>query len=185
MACCTFRIAVASPSACMMRACFWASAFKMADCFSPSATRILLAFSPSAWRMDSRRSRSAFICFSMAFWISRGGRMFFSSTRLTLMPQGSVASSRMARILALMVSRLVRRLVQLQLTDDVAQGGGGEVLNGAHGILHAIGVELGVGDLKIDDGVDLHGNIVLGDDGLGVEIRHLLLQSSPSLPRAQ
>ena len=34
--------------------------------------------------------------------------MFFSSTRLTLMPQGSVASSRMERILALMVSRLVR-----------------------------------------------------------------------------
>ena len=34
--------------------------------------------------------------------------MFFSSTRLTLMPQGSVASSRMERILALMTSRLVR-----------------------------------------------------------------------------
>ncbi len=34
--------------------------------------------------------------------------MFFSSTRFTLMPQGSVASSRMERIFALMVSRLVR-----------------------------------------------------------------------------
>ena len=34
--------------------------------------------------------------------------MFFSSTRLTLMPQLSVASSRMARIWALMWSRLVR-----------------------------------------------------------------------------
>ena len=34
--------------------------------------------------------------------------MFFSSTRLTRMPQGSVASSRMARILVLMTSRLVR-----------------------------------------------------------------------------
>jgi hypothetical protein len=30
--------------------------------------------------------------------------MFFSSTRLTLMPQGSVASSRMERILVLIVS---------------------------------------------------------------------------------
>ena len=39
---------------------------------------------------------------------SPGGRMFLSSTRLTLMPQGSVASSRMARILVLMMSRLVR-----------------------------------------------------------------------------
>ena len=51
----------------MILACLAASAFRMADCFSPSATRILLAFSPSACRMDSRRSRSAFICFSMAF----------------------------------------------------------------------------------------------------------------------
>ena len=34
--------------------------------------------------------------------------MFFSSTRLTLMPQGSVASSKMARILVLITSRLVR-----------------------------------------------------------------------------
>ena len=31
--------------------------------------------------------------------------MFFSSTRLTLMPQGSVASSKMERILVLIISR--------------------------------------------------------------------------------
>ena len=80
-----------SPSAFRMAACLAASAFRMAACFSPSATRIWDCFCPSAWRMDSRRSRSAFICFSMAFWISLGGMMFFSSTRL-----------------ALMVSRLVR-----------------------------------------------------------------------------
>ena len=108
MACCTFRMDCASASAAMIRACLAASARRMADCFSPSATRIWLAFWPSACKMDSRRSRSAFICFSMAFWISLGGRMFFSSTRLTLMPQGSVASSRMERILALITSRLVR-----------------------------------------------------------------------------
>ena len=41
-------------------------------------------------------------------WMSAGGRMFFSSTRLTLMPQGSVASSRIARILVLTTSREVR-----------------------------------------------------------------------------
>ena len=96
-----------SASALRMAACFSASARRMVDCFSPSATRIWDCFWPSACRMDSRRSRSAFICFSIAFWISRGGRMFLSSTRLTLMPQGSVASSRIERILALMTSRLV------------------------------------------------------------------------------
>ena len=97
-----------SPCAFRMAACLAASAFRMADCFSPSATRIWDCFWPSACRMDSRRSRSAFICFSMAFWISLGGMMFFSSTRFTLMPQGSVASSRMDRIRELIMSRLVR-----------------------------------------------------------------------------
>ena len=80
----------------------------MALWFSPSAVRMAAFFSPSARRMASRRSRSAFICFSIAAWMSLGGRMFLSSTRLTLMPQGSVASSRMERILVLMTSRLVR-----------------------------------------------------------------------------
>ncbi len=70
-------------------------------------------------------------------------------------------------------------LVQLQIADDVAQGGGGQVLNGAHGVLYAVGVELGVDDLEVDDGVDLHGDVVLGDDGLGGKIHHLLLQAHP------
>ena len=107
-ACCTCMMAWASASAAMIRASFSPSAFKMAACLAASAFKMADCFWPSAWRMDSRRSRSAFICFSMAFWISLGGMMFFSSTRLTLMPQGSVASSRMARIRELMMSRLVR-----------------------------------------------------------------------------
>ena len=116
MAFCTAMMACASPSArriaaCFsasarrIAACFSASAFRIAASFSPSATRTWLRFVPSACRIAWRRSRSAFICFSMEFWMSCGGRMFFSSTRLTLMPQGSVASSRMARILVLMTSR--------------------------------------------------------------------------------
>ena len=40
-------------------------------------------------------------------------------------------------------------LVQLQVADDVAQGGGGQVLNGAHGVLHAVGIQLGIGDLEV------------------------------------
>ena len=36
--------------------------------------------------------------------------MFFNSTRFTLIPQGSVASSKITRILVLMVSREVRVL---------------------------------------------------------------------------
>ena len=40
----------------------------------------------------------------MASRMSFGGRMFFTSTRLTLMPHGSVASSRIALILVLITS---------------------------------------------------------------------------------
>ena len=116
VACCTLRIASASPSASRiifsfsasawrMAACLFASASRMTDCFWPSATRIVDFFSPSALRMASLRSRSAFICFSMASRIAVGGMMFLSSTRFTLMPHGSVARSSSARIFVLMVSR--------------------------------------------------------------------------------
>ena len=108
LAFCTARMAWASPSASRMRCCLTASARRMAASFSPSAAVMAACFSPSAFRMTARFSRSAFICFSMASWISRGGMMFFTSTRLTLMPHLSVASSRMAVILPLMTSRLVR-----------------------------------------------------------------------------
>ena len=80
----------------------------MTASFSPSAVKIALFFSPSARKMDSRRSRSARICFSIASWISRGGMIFFTSTRLTLIPQGSVASSKIERIFVLMISRDVK-----------------------------------------------------------------------------
>ena len=115
-ACCTLRIASAWPSASRIRfsfsasarriaACFSASASRIADCFLPSATRMVDFFSPSAIRIASRRSRSAFICFSIASWMAAGGIMFFSSTRFTLIPHGSVAISSAACIFVLMISR--------------------------------------------------------------------------------
>ena len=105
---CTVSSAWASPSASRMRCCLTASARRMADSFSPSARVMAACFSPSANRMEARFSRSAFICFSMAWRISSGGSMFFSSTRFTLIPQRSVDSSRLAVMRVLMASRLVR-----------------------------------------------------------------------------
>ena len=43
-------------------------------------------------------------------------------------------------------------------------------------MLDAVGVELGVGDLKIDDRVDLHGDVILCDNGLGREVCYLFLE---------
>ena len=106
-ACWTSRMASASPFAFWIAASFSASACKIIACFWPSATRIALCFCPSAIRIASRRSRSARICFSIASLIASGGMMFFTSTRFTLIPHGSVASSRMLRIFVLITSRLV------------------------------------------------------------------------------
>ena len=115
LALCTFKIASASPSASFIifslsasafniAACFSASASRIADSFLPSATSTVDFFSPSAISIDSRLSLSAFICFSIDSWIAAGGIMFLSSTLFTLIPQGSVASSRVITILEFIVS---------------------------------------------------------------------------------
>ncbi len=70
-------------------------------------------------------------------------------------------------------------MVQLHLADDVAKGGGAQILNSGDGIFNAIGIELGVGYLEIDHRVYLHGDVVLGDNGLGREVNDLLLQAHP------
>ena len=68
-------------------------------------------------------------------------------------------------------------MVQLHFTDDVAQGGGRQALDGRDGLVDAVGVELGIHDLEEDHGVDLHGDVVTGDDRLGREVGDLLLQA--------
>ena len=43
-------------------------------------------------------------------------------------------------------------------------------------MLDAVGVQLRVGYLEVDDRVDLHGDIILGDNGLRREVGYLLLE---------
>ena len=86
--------------------------------------------------------------------------MFFTSTRFTLMPHLSVASSRMAVILALMTSRLVRvwssSISPMILRSVVAV----RFSMAASGPLHTIGKQLGVRDLEEHHSVYLHGDVV-------------------------
>ena len=67
-------------------------------------------------------------------------------------------------------------LVELEIADEVTQRRCREVLDREDRLLDAVGVELRVGDLVVDDGVDLHGDVVLRDDGLRREVRDLLLE---------
>ena len=68
-------------------------------------------------------------------------------------------------------------MVQLHLADDVAQRGGRQALDGRDGLVDAIGVELGIHHLKEDHGVDLHGDVIAGDDRLRGEVGDLLFQA--------
>ena len=67
-------------------------------------------------------------------------------------------------------------MVEFHVTDDVAQGGRREVLDRRDRALHTVGVQLRVRDLEIDDGVDLHGDVIARDHGLRREVDNLLLQ---------
>ena len=68
-------------------------------------------------------------------------------------------------------------MVQLHFADDVAQGGGRQALDGGNGLVDAVGVELGIHHLKEHHGIDLHGNVIAGDDRLRGKVCHLLLQA--------
>ena len=64
------------------------------------------SFSPSASKISARFSRSAFICRAIALTKSWGGAISLISIRVTLTPQGSVASSTFSNKLRLILSRL-------------------------------------------------------------------------------
>ena len=96
-----------SASATFWIASAWPSAFRMAACFSPSAFVISDWRMPSASRIRARFSRSAFICLDIASVMSAGGSMRWISTRVTLTPHLSVASSKICPSAALIFSREV------------------------------------------------------------------------------
>ena len=66
-------------------------------------------------------------------------------------------------------------MVQLQIADDVAQGGRAQVFDCGNRAFHTVCIELRVRDLEIHNRINLHGHVILGDYRLGREIDHLLL----------
>ena len=111
---CTVTSACASPSARRIADCFCPSLCRMSAFLLPSARRIADCASPSAVRMAARFCRSACICFSMAIWMSLGGAMSLSSSRLTRTPHFSVTSSSTIRSWLLTWSRLVSEMSRLR-----------------------------------------------------------------------
>ena len=65
--------------------------------------------------------------------------------------------------------------VKLKLTYDITKSGSRKVCKCRDGIYCAVSVKLGVVDGVVDDRVDLHGYVVLGNNGLRRRVKHLLL----------
>ena len=66
-------------------------------------------------------------------------------------------------------------MVKLKVADNVAQRRGRQVFDSDHGVFHAIGIQFRVGDLIVDDRIDLHMNVIAGDNRLRRKIENLLL----------
>ena len=148
---------------------------------SAALLRALLALcSPSAAITLALASRAASASAAMALISWAGTLTSFTSTRSTLTPQGSVASSRVSFIVikwkigteSLEVYphlpgdgfSLRQNLSKIHRPEDVPQGGGGQqpgrpavVVNVGHGMDS-------VGHLVVHDGVDEHRHRVFGED---------------------
>ena len=68
-------------------------------------------------------------------------------------------------------------LIQIQIADDVSQGGGRQVFDGGNGIDDSVGIELGIRDHEKHHRIDAHGHVILCDHRLRRKIRHLFLQA--------
>ena len=135
-------------------------------CFCPSALRIADSRWPSAVRIMARFSRSAFICRSIDSWID-GGRV--DGLDLDAGDADAPAAGDLVQLAAQHGVDLVaggQRLLEAHPADHVAQGRGGGLLDAVDVVGDLVDRGLGVGDLVVDDGVDVDRQVVLGDHRL-------------------
>ena len=64
--------------------------------------------------------------------------------------------------------------VEFQFTDNITKRGRGQVFNRRQRRFYTVSVKLRVGNLEKYDRINLHGNIIFGDNRLRCEINHLL-----------
>ena len=69
-----------------------------------------------------------------------------------------------------------QRVVKLKLADDISERCCSKIFNRRNGILNAVSIKLRVGDLIENNGVNLHCNVVLCNNGLRLEVNNLLLE---------
>ncbi len=92
------------------------------------------------------------------------------------MPHLPVASSSTVRSAVVDLVARGKRLLERHATDHVAERGDRQLLDRLDVVGDLVGRGLGVGHLVVDDRVDVHRQVVLGDHGLRRERHDLLAQ---------
>ena len=113
----------------------------------------------------------------MARSMDSGMSTCLTSTETTLTPKGAVWPSMMVWMRWLSGFAVGEELVEIDLAEDGAEGGLGEL----RGLVDVVG-DLddglgGVDDAEGDDGVDLEGDVVAGDDVLRRDLHGLLAEA--------
>ena len=70
-----------------------------------------------------------------------------------------------------------QRLVKLHVTDDIAERRRRKILKTRNRILHTVGIKARIKHLHENNGVDLHGDVILRDHRLRREVQNLFLQA--------
>ena len=129
---------------------------------------------PSASVTTARRVRSAFICSCMAFMTSVGGSIRWISTRTTRTPHLSVASSRICRRAALTRSREVNASSSVISPMTLRRLVCASLVTARMKFDTLYSSRCGSVGFEVDDGVDRHRHVVLGDDLLRRHVDDLL-----------
>ena len=67
-------------------------------------------------------------------------------------------------------------VIQFQFTDDITQCRSAEGFNRHDRTLNAVSIQLGIRDLIVNNGINLHGYVITGNNGLRFKVHNLLLQ---------
>ncbi len=150
------------------------SASRIADSFSPS--RVCDGGFPLARRSEHDRAAGALGLHLLVHGVHHVRRRI-DSLQLDPLHAYAPAVGRVVEDLAEVAVDLIsggERLVELEIADEVAQVRLGELRHCEHEVRDVVDETLRVGRLVVDDGVDRHDDVVLGDDLLRRHVDDLL-----------
>jgi hypothetical protein len=135
----------------------------------PPRQRAAASRSPSAWMILAPLALGLGLAAHRPAHAS-GSSTSFTSTRVTLTPHGSVTPSMICWSCGVDLVAVDEEVVELDLTEDAAQRGLGDLGGGHQVVLDGHHRAHRVDHVEVGDGVHPQGDVVLGDDVLGRDV---------------